>query len=509
MKWSRVDPAGDAPVPRFGHSLHAISENELVLFGGFEQDLTGSSNRVPFAQWSYSGKLSNEVFVFNTHANEWRRVPPAGDVPPGLVFHASCVNRKSNELTVHGGFLDNAFKSISEGMYCLDLTTYTWRKVPLSGRNVPSARACHGLAFNPSSNSMFLFGDDMIDDNRLYEISFSAEGAADCRQLDVSGTGPQPRRFLTLETVGNRLYCFGGETPLHGITDVYVYTIGSESGWSKPLYEGSLSLRCQTACVMNDKLMIFGGIKEKASLVVMGGSDVSIAKKLFFLNVLEIKDSPSENEVQSFPSSQFKFKVVTVGDSGVGKSCLLTRFVSDVYSDFHVSTIGVDYKTVVTMVKGKLVKLLLWDTAGQERFSVVTGNYYRNADGFVIVYDATNRKSFEHVEQWILQIKQHHECGPDTVKILIGNKHDLVREVVVSETEGKAKADSLGAIFVAASAKTSSNVDMAFLTCAQKLVEIRKTLQQQAPPTTRPSSPGLLNLGRTPSSTASPSNCCN
>eukprot|EP00439_Symbiodinium_sp_Y106_P086976 s532_g37.t1 len=132
----------------------------------------------------------------------------------------------------------------------------------------------------------------------------------------------------------------------------------------------------------------------------------------------------------------FKFKLVTVGDSGVGKSCLLTRFVQDVrgrnlssiqaerlqttgelqqklmqgapdyYSDCHVSTIGVDFKTVVTMVKGRLVKLQLWDTAGQEpatefvtsafgqeRFSVVTGNYYRNSDGFIFVYDATSRVS--------------------------------------------------------------------------------------------------------------------
>jgi Ras-related protein Rab-1A len=246
--------------------------------------------------------------------------------------------------------------------------------------------------------------------------------------------------------------------------------------------------------------MIFGGIREKTSLAVMGGaSEISIAKKLFFLNVLEIKNDGA---------SQFKFKVVTVGDSGVGKSCLLTRFVSDVYNDFHVSTIGVDYKTVVTMVKGRLVKLLLWDTAGQERFSVVTGNYYRNSDGFVIVYDATNRTSFEHVDLWMQQIKQNHECGPDTVKILVANKHDLVKEVVVSETEGKAKADSLGAIFVAASAKTSNNVDLAFLLGAQKLVEIRKNLQQ-ATSTPSPSSPARLSLGtRSPLAHTATPNCC-
>merc|ERR1712176_791659 len=156
----------------------------------------------------------------------------------------------------------------------------------------------------------------------------------------------------------------------------------------------------------------------------------------------------------------FKFKLVTVGDSGVGKSCLLTRFVQDFYSDFHVSTIGVDFKTVITMVKGRLVKLQLWDTAGQERFSVVTGNYYRNSDGFVFVYDSTNRDSFDHVEQWMGQVQQHHECGPSTVKVLIGNKADMVAEAppnkVVSEEEGRAKAEAMGAFFISTSAKAAA-----------------------------------------------------
>merc|ERR1712226_111337 len=102
-------------------------------------------------------------------------------------------------------------------------------------------------------------------------------------------------------------------------------------------------------------------------------------------------------------------------------------------------------------VKGRLVKLQLWDTAGQERFSVVTGNYYRNSDGFILVYDATNRASFDHVEQWLGQIQQHHECGPDTIKILIGNKTDMTSKLVVSEDEGRRKAETLGAYFVATS----------------------------------------------------------
>lgn len=168
-----------------------------------------------------------------------------------------------------------------------------------------------------------------------------------------------------------------------------------------------------------------------------------------------------------------------MGDSGVGKSCLLTRFVQDFYSDFHVSTIGVDFKTVVTMVKGKLVKLQLWDTAGQERFSVVTGNYYRNSDGFIFVFDATSRASFDHIDQWLEQVQQHHDLGPSTMKILVGNKYDLKNQIQITEGEARLKAEKLGAIFMNTSAKTAANVDMAFLTAATNLVEMRRATSAQ------------------------------
>jgi Ras-related protein Rab-1A len=228
--------------------------------------------------------------------------------------------------------------------------------------------------------------------------------------------------------------------------------------------------------VLHDKLIVFGGVRDKASIDTKSKkSDEKhrISKKLFFLNVLEIKDGVSEGD--------FKFKLVTIGDSGVGKSCLLTRFVQDYYADFHVSTIGVDFKTVITMVKGRLVKLQLWDTAGQERFSVVTGNYYRNSDGFIFVYDCTNRASFEHVDQWLGQVQQHHECGPTTMKILVGNKADMKNDLQITEAEGRAKAEAMGAYFVSTSAKTAAGVDMAFLMAAQNLVEMRRQATQQQP----------------------------
>lgn len=225
---------------------------------------------------------------------------------------------------------------------------------------------------------------------------------------------------------------------------------------------------------MHDKIIVFGGVRDKRDKkeVIV---EQKISKKLFFLNVLAIRGGVGAGGGEG----DFKFKLVTVGDSGVGKSCLLTRFVQDFYSDFHVSTIGVDFKTVVTMVKGKLVKLQLWDTAGQERFSVVTGNYYRNSDGFIFVYDATNRTSFENVDRWLEQVQQHHDCGPSTIKILVGNKYDLRDQIQVHESEAKLKAEKLGAIFMSTSAKTAANVDMTFLTAANNLVEMRRATSAQ------------------------------
>merc|ERR1712151_1362493 len=98
---------------------------------------------------------------------------------------------------------------------------------------------------------------------------------------------------------------------------------------------------------------------------------------------------------------------------------------------------------------------------------------------------------FDHVEQWLGQVQQHHECGPTTVKILVANKMDMVNEVVVSEDEGRAKAESIGAFFIATSAKTAANVDMAFLTGAQNLVETRRK-QKQQPKNPQPGSSGGL-----------------
>ena len=98
------------------------------------------------------------------------------------------------------------------------------------------------------------------------------------------------------------------------------------------------------------------------------------------------------------------FKVLLIGDSGVGKSSLLLRFADDTYTDCYISTIGVDFKIKTVELDGETVKLQLWDTAGQERFKTITSNYYRGAHGFILVYDVTNEESFKNLKQWIVEM---------------------------------------------------------------------------------------------------------
>ena len=101
------------------------------------------------------------------------------------------------------------------------------------------------------------------------------------------------------------------------------------------------------------------------------------------------------------------FKLVLIGDSGVGKSSLLLRFADDSFSENYISTIGVDFRFKTLAVDGKAVKLQIWDTAGQERFKTITGAYYRGADGIMMVFDKTNQDSFKHIPQWMEEIVKY------------------------------------------------------------------------------------------------------
>lgn len=163
----------------------------------------------------------------------------------------------------------------------------------------------------------------------------------------------------------------------------------------------------------------------------------------------------------------YLLKVLLIGDSGVGKSCLLLRFADDTYSESYISTIGVDFKIRTINIEGKTIKLQIWDTAGQERFRTITSSYYRGAHGIIVVYDCTDRVSFENLKQWMEEIERF--ASPDVSKLLIGNKCDLADKKQVTEAEGKELASVLHVEFLETSAKTGINVEDAFQKMATEI----------------------------------------
>ncbi|KAH8204041.1 hypothetical protein TruAng_001852 [Truncatella angustata] len=165
----------------------------------------------------------------------------------------------------------------------------------------------------------------------------------------------------------------------------------------------------------------------------------------------------------------YLFKLLLIGDSGVGKSCLLLRFADDTYTESYISTIGVDFKIRTIELDGKTVKLQIWDTAGQERFRTITSSYYRGAHGICVVYDVTDMDSFNNVKQWLQEIDRYATEGVN--KLLVGNKSDMSDKKVVEYSVAKEFADSLGIPFLETSAKNASNVEQAFLTMARQIKE--------------------------------------
>ncbi|CAG9580336.1 putative ras-related protein rab-2a [Leishmania major strain Friedlin] len=162
--------------------------------------------------------------------------------------------------------------------------------------------------------------------------------------------------------------------------------------------------------------------------------------------------------------SNYVFKYIIIGDSGVGKSCLLLQFTDKRFEPLHDLTIGVEFGARLISIQGKSVKLQIWDTAGQESFRSITRSYYRGASGALLVYDVTRRDTFTHLQSWLEDAKAN--ANTALVIMLIGNKCDLESKRQVSREEGEAFARCNGLMFMETSAKTSQNVDDAFLQTA-------------------------------------------
>ncbi|PWA24954.1 RAB11a, member RAS oncogene family, like [Gambusia affinis] len=166
----------------------------------------------------------------------------------------------------------------------------------------------------------------------------------------------------------------------------------------------------------------------------------------------------------------YLFKVVLIGDSGVGKSNLLSRFTRNEFNLESKSTIGVEFATRSIQVEGKTVKAQIWDTAGQERYRAITSAYYRGAVGALLVYDIAKHLTYENAERWLKELQDH--ADSNIVIMLVGNKSDLRHLRAVPTDEARGFAEKNGLSFLETSALDSSNVELAFQTILTAIYHI-------------------------------------
>mmetsp|Transcript_4519 Transcript_4519/g.9767 ORF Transcript_4519/g.9767 Transcript_4519/m.9767 type:complete len:221 (-) Transcript_4519:227-889(-) len=171
----------------------------------------------------------------------------------------------------------------------------------------------------------------------------------------------------------------------------------------------------------------------------------------------------------------YLFKVVLIGDSGVGKSNLLSRFTRNEFNLESKSTIGVEFATKSIETDSKIIKAQIWDTAGQERYRAITSAYYRGAVGALLVYDISKRLSYENVGRWLKELRDH--ADQNIVIMLVGNKKDLRHMRQVQTDEAKAFCEQHKLFFIETSALSDSNVTKAFETI---LKEIYRLISQKS-----------------------------
>ena len=166
--------------------------------------------------------------------------------------------------------------------------------------------------------------------------------------------------------------------------------------------------------------------------------------------------------------NEYKFKIMMLGETQIGKTCFIRRYVTDSFSPGYITTIGIDFQLKVVSIKGKTIKLQIFDTAGQERFRNITKNYFQSSNGFIIAYDITSRDSFINITTWLKEVS---ELAPEeTKKILIGTKCDLPGRQVTFE-EGEKLANDNGMKFFETSSKTNKNVKETFETLTLEMIE--------------------------------------
>ena len=181
-----------------------------------------------------------------------------------------------------------------------------------------------------------------------------------------------------------------------------------------------------------------------------------------------------------FPRTTYDllFRLVMIGDSGVGKTALLLRFADNTFDHSFISTIGIDFRIKTITLEGKRVKLQVWDTAGQEQFHSVASSYFRNAHGILLVYDVTSAQSFLQMSRWIERVSRI--ASPTVKMVLIGNKCDREESIrVIDKSKGEMLAKELDIPFLETSAKNDYNVDVMFELVTMMILETMTTKDQE------------------------------
>uniref|UniRef100_A0A1B6FDY9 Ras-related protein Rab-11A n=1 Tax=Cuerna arida TaxID=1464854 RepID=A0A1B6FDY9_9HEMI len=203
----------------------------------------------------------------------------------------------------------------------------------------------------------------------------------------------------------------------------------------------------------------------------------------------------------------YLFKVVLIGDSGVGKSNLLSRFTRNEFSLESKSTIGVEFATRSIQVDGKTLKAQIWDTAGQERYRAITSAYYRGAVGALLVYDIAKHLTYENVERWLRELRDH--ADHNIVIMLVGNKTDLRHLRAVPTEEARGFAERNGLSFVETSALDSTNVELAFHNTLLAIYRVVSQRQVKDAPHVDNITPAKLQAIRVePTAATRKYNCC-
>ncbi|KJA16369.1 hypothetical protein HYPSUDRAFT_47390 [Hypholoma sublateritium FD-334 SS-4] len=203
----------------------------------------------------------------------------------------------------------------------------------------------------------------------------------------------------------------------------------------------------------------------------------------------------------------YLFKIVLIGDSGVGKSQFLSRFASNEFNLESKATIGVDFASRSINVEGKMLKAQIWDTAGQERYRAITSAYYRGAVGALLVYDSSKQPTYTNVTRWLKELRDHADAN--IVVMLVGNKSDLTHLRAVPTNEAKAFATENGLSFIETSALDASNVESAFQTILTDIYHIVSSKSLQSSTSNIEPPKASINVGPSVDSNAKQrTKCC-